>query len=761
MAGTDAGLAGWIVRHRRGIIAVWIAAAAAALPLAGFAARVFDVSATVPGSESQAVERELAGRFGSPFARFVLLVVSGVPDPATDAGAAALRRISTAITPVPGVTRATSVLDTPDSLLVANGGSLVLIGMAPDAARADAAVAGIRAAVAPLRDSLRLTHPAAALELTGETALNADLRLASAADATHAERRALPLTVALLVAAFGSVVAALLAATAGVVAIVVATALAVAIAAFTPLSILLQNVIAMLGLGLGIDYALVITSRFRESRDLGHGVEQAATDAVRHAGHTVLVSGAAVAIGLLALTAIPASELRSIGVGGVLVVAVSVLVATTLLPAVLASLGPRVDAWRVRRLARASGADSRWSAWGRRVAAHPKLVLLAAGAPVLFLAAQAPRLTTSLPRGDWLPPGMESARALRRLQTMGRAGLVQTIRVVAELPPGVTAFSPEGWTAVAALTARWERDPRIARVRSLPALAGRRAPSAVALSLLDPDVRRSLVTMDERATALDLVPRDDADPVALMALVREIRAGSAAPAGPRALRLRVGGLPAFNLDYAGATSGYLPAVVLFVLTATWLALALAFRSVLLPLKAVLLNLLSVAASLGAVVLVFQDGHALALVGLTSPLDGNFPAIPVLVFAIVFGLSMDYEVFLLARVAEARAAGAGETEALATGLGRSAGVITSAAAIMVGVFAAFVAGDFLLIKILGFALSVAVALDATIVRLAIGPALLCLAGRWNWWPGRPAGRPAVPPLAAGSVPAAPPVAVVRQ
>ena len=172
-----------------------------------------------------------------------------------------------------------------------------------------------------------------------------------------------------------------------------------------------------------------------------------------------------------------------------------------------------------------------------------------------------------------------------------------------------------------------------------------------------------------------------------------------------------------------------------VVATTLVVLFLAFRSVLVPLKAVALNLLSVSGAFGALVLVFQDGHGARLLGLAAPLDGVFPIVPALVFCTVFGLSMDYEVFLVARVAEARRAGLSEDEALAEGLARTGPVITSAAAIMIAVFAAFTLGEFVLLKMLGFALAVAVLLDATVIRMAIGPALLRLAGRWNWWPGR--------------------------
>jgi RND superfamily putative drug exporter len=254
-------------------------------------------------------------------------------------------------------------------------------------------------------------------------------------------------------------------------------------------------------------------------------------------------------------------------------------------------------------------------------------------------------------------------------------------------------------------------------------------------SLVPADVRRSFVSRDQRAAVLEILPRSAADFPAVTQLVRDVRASNlAATAQLPGTRISVGGMPAFNADYEDAINQRMPLVIGLVLGGTLLALLVGFRSVLIPLKALALNLLSVAAALGAVVLVFQDGYGIRLVGLDAGMGSLFPALPALVFCIVFGLSMDYEVFLVARVAEARKAGASETDAIADGLARTGGMITSAAAIMIIVFAAFMLGDFLMIKVLGFALATAVLLDATVVRMAIGPALLRLAGKWNWWPG---------------------------
>ena len=722
-----------VVRYRGRIAVGWVVAALRLLPFAAGVERVLDVSARIDGSESAAVQRALGERFASPFARYAVLVVSGVPTPDGAAGRRALERIAAGVATTPGVTRVFSWLDAPDTLFAPRGGGTYLIAGLDDRARSsDALVPGLRGTARALEDSLRADYPKVVLRWTGEAALNFDLRRTSAAQAQRAELRALPLTLALLVVAFGTLVAAVLPVGAGMLAIGVSLGAAALAARHMQLSILLQNVVSMLGLGLGVDYALLTVSRFREATAAGLDAERAAAEAASQAGHTVAVSGAAVAVGFAALLTVPLNELRSVAVGGLLVTLVSVLVATTLLPGVLAWLGARVDAGRVASRRTAAPAAA-WYRWASFVSRRPLLVLIVFGTPVALLAWQARRLSTELPRGDWLPPAMESAEGLHELQRMGRSAVVNAVRVVVSLPTPAT--SSEGWRALRTVDSLLAADVRVARVRSLPALLPGPAPSLTVLSLVPADARRTLVSGDERLALVEALPREEATPGELTALVRRVRAlDAAALGGLPGVRLEVGGLPAFNADYEDAVAGRFRTIVLLVVAGTLVALFAGFRSLLVPLKAVALNLLSVGAAFGAVVLVFQDGRGARFVGLAGPVDAVFPAVPVIVFCIVFGLSMDYEVFLVGRVAEARRGGASESEALAEGLSRTGGVILSAAAVMVVVFGAFALGDFLLIKMLGFALAVAVLLDATVVRVAIGPALLRLAGKWNWWPG---------------------------
>ena len=733
-----------IVRHRRWIAAGWLLAGITLAPLARHAESKLEVAARVVGSESATVDRVLVERLKSPFARYAVLVASGLPAPATDEGRNVLGRIVASLDSVDGVTRTFSYLDVADTLFVgADGaGTYVLVGLDPGQRAADALVPVLRTASGRLTTELTSQYPGVALRWTGDVALNHDLRATSADDGSRAERRVLPVTLLLLLVAFGTVVAAVLPLVAGGFAIALTLGAAVVIAAHWPLSILLQNIVSMIGLGLGIDYALLIVSRFREALASGVDRETAAIDATRHAGLTVAASGAAVAIGFTALCFVPLNELSSIGVGGVIVVAVSVLLATTLLPALLVWIGPRVNAARVFRGRTAKVGASYWRRWGEWVTQRPISVLVVAATPMVALGWQARRLSTDLPRGEWLPARMESAQALAELRRMHRSAVTGVVRLVVELPADRNAYTPAGRGALLQLNRALLVDERVARVRSIVGLVAPLPLDSSSAARVPADVRRSLISDDARTVLVEALPQESVAFNDLTAYVRDLRHRAADLTGMNDARVSIGGMAAFNADYSDVIAGRLPRLIALIVIGTLIALFIAFRSVMIPIKAVLLNLLSVVAAFGAVVLVFQDGHGASALGMSAPVDGVFPAVPIVVFCIIFGLSMDYEVFLVARVREARGAipvgSNNEREAVVAGLAATGGIITSAAAIMIVVFAAFAMGDFIMMKILGFALATAVFLDATLVRVAIGPALLQLAGRWNWWPGdRPA------------------------
>lgn len=724
-----------VIHHRWWIIAAWIAGAALVAPGAARVEERLEVAASVQGSESQRVQRLIAERFPGAFPSYAVVVVTGSPAPSTPPGRQLIGELRATLAALPIVSGTLSYLDAPDSSFVgAHGETYMVVGLAPRGRRIDQVVPILRGATMQLASRHRATYPRLEFGWTGEVPLNYDLRKTSAGDARDAERRVLPITTVLLVLAFGAIAAALLPVLAGILAISLALGAAVLLASFWPLSLLLQNVVVMLGLGLGIDYALLVVGRFREAMLDGLTKEEAAQVAASRAGHTIALSAAAVAIAFAALLVVPVNEIRSIAVGGLVVIVVAALLATTLLPALLSLLGRHVDAARVRGRSLGTASET-WRRWGRLVCAHPLAVLLVAGAPFGALGWQTTRLSTELPRGDWLPRGMESSRALEALSAMGRGGIVNALRVVIELPRNAAWDTPAGWTAVRRAGEMIRRDPRVARVRSLPSVTGMVAPNFDVLSRVPARLREQMVSADGRLALIEVLPTEAAGVRGAGELVQDLRANRQSLTGLPGSKTEIGGLPALNVDYEASTIGHLRMVMLLVVLVTLGSLLVGFRSALVAVKAVALNLFSVAVAFGAVVVVFQDGHGIRALGLNGALGGTFPAIPLIVFAVVFGLSMDYEVFLVARIAESKQLGMSDDDAIVEGLARTGGLISSAAAIMIVVFAAFTLGDFVLMKILGFALSVAVLVDATVMRLAVGPALLKLGGRWNWWPGK--------------------------
>jgi RND superfamily putative drug exporter len=573
--------------------------------------------------------------------------------------------------------------------------------------------------------------------LTGEIPLNFDIRKASADDVRRGESLVIPATLALLLVAFGSLVAALIPLAVGQLAIAATLAITGFLAQRWHLSILVQNLATMLGLGLGIDYALLMVSRFREAISAGHDGPAASVIAARQAGRTLLISASTVAIGFLALLTVPISEIRSIGVAGFLVAGMCVLLTNTVVPAVMALLGRRIDAGRLPFTPkldsdRAERTGNRWRKWGKVIVAHPWLALVLAGAPLFLLAWQATRLDTSVPKGDWLPESAESVHALHTLEKMDRAGVVYSMRIIVELPADSIAQTDTGWNALDRLSKRLASDPRCSRVISIATIAeGNRA----SLTDLSRETRRTFLSSDGHAALLEVLPATQVSLRDQVNWVRELRKiGAEELTGVPGATLEIGGIPALNADYQTIVVKRFVPVMTMVVVATLLALLVGFRSLFAAVKAIALNLFSVAASFGALVLVFQDGHGSRLLGVPGGTGSVFPLVPIVAFAIVFGLSMDYEVFLVARVLEARRCGLSETDAIPEGMARTAGLITSAAAIMIVVFAAFTFGNFLVVKMIGFTLAVAVLIDATLVRIVIGPALLRIAGDWNWWPG---------------------------
>jgi RND superfamily putative drug exporter len=735
--------------HVRGfwVSGIVLSAALALLPFSFHAERHLETATRVEASQDETVRQELATRFRSPFVDRVLMVAEGLPPADSEQGGQALETIVAGLKDQPGVSGVVSYLDLHDPIFLGQAASgpvgrtaavtYVLVGLISTDTPVESLVPKLKQLATSLENQLRGRYPAVKLELTGELPLNFDIRKTSADDVQRGETLVIPATLVLLLVAFGSLAAALIPLAVGELAIATTLAITGFLAQRWHLSILVQNLATMLGLGLGIDYALLMVSRFREAISAGHCGPTASGLAARQAGRTLLISASTVAIGFLALLTVPISEIRSIGIAGFLVAGMSVLLTNTLVPAVLALLGPRIDLGRLPFTPKLDAdrdghIGNRWRQWGKVIVAHPRLALLVAGTPLLLLAWQVRQLDTSLPQGDWLPKAAESVHALNILRRMDRGGVVESLRVIVELPTDSIAQSDAGWNVLDRLTKRLARDPRCYRVISITSIADGNRSSLIDLPR---DTRRTFLSSDGRAALLEVIPASSVTLRGQVDWVRELRkTGAAALTGVPGSTLLVGGIPALNADYETIVRERFPSVMALVVGGTLLALLCGFRSIFAAVKAILLNLLSVAAAFGALVLVFQDGYGSSFLRVPGGTGSIFPLVPIVAFAIVFGLSMDYEVFLVARVLEARRSGLSEMDAIPEGMARTAGLITSAAAIMIVVFAGFTFGDFLVVKMIGFTLAIAVLIDATLVRIVIGPALLRIAGDWNWWPG---------------------------
>jgi RND superfamily putative drug exporter len=558
-------------------------------------------------------------------------------------------------------------------------------------------------------------------------------------DVEQSEWRLLPLTSAILLVVFGSLVGAVLPLVIGALAITVALAIVASLAPVMPMSIYVLNVTTMIGLGVGIDYSLLVVTRFREELERGAAPGAAVARTLHTAGSTVAMSGLCVIVGFGVLLATPLIETRSIGVGGVVVVAVAVVMALTLLPALLATLGPKVGR---RRWVGARLSPSRWwDRWARVVSRHPGRALAVGGVTMACLTAPLAWLRVGLPARHWWPSETEAGQGIDRLASIGGAGYAQPIRVLVGWPQGRSAVDPGALRGLRTLSDSLRADPRVRDVRSVVDLRPKTSLLEYAMLYSELPAMRArhsgvldaLLSVDSRMARLDVILADTTSLTTAMDVVRRVRRLAAARPAPLAdAGILVGGYVAQHVDFQDDLLRRLPLLAGLMFAATAVMLGLVFRSVLVPVKAILLNTLSVSATLGLIVLVFQSD-------LGARLEAIFVAVPVLVFCVVFGLSMDYEVFLLSRIKEAFDRTGDNDGATVEGLRVTAGVITSAAVLMVTVFGTFAFAHVLVVQLLGFGLAVAVLLDATIIRLTLVPAMMHLAGRWNWWPGVRVGR----------------------
>ncbi len=592
-----------------------------------------------------------------------------------------------------------------------------------------------------------LTAPAGySYQLTGYGPITKDGAEQSEKDLQQAEIVSLPIAAFVLVLVFASIVAAGMPLLVAGLAIPSTMALIFVVAQQVEMSIYVLNIATMLGLALAIDYSLFIVSRYREELRRGRTVGEAVERAVATSGKAVMFSGIAVAIGLSGLLLFEAPAIRSIGIAGSLVVISSVFFALTFLPAMLGMLGPRVNALslggiskRFRPVADRPDATrtSRWEHVALWVMRHPIKVMIPTVAILLIAAIPYGHMVQGVPGADVYPPGVESRDAYVALQTEFAPGETTPIVILADVEG-----SP---TDVATITAITEYSADVLALDGIDRVEGPFAISDPATGVpLSPEQVAALYALEgeARPPELDILleqyvrgntiqlaaisPLAPSTPQAtdLTPVVRAVDPGDG-------ITTQVGGAAASGYDFLVSQAERAPYAVGMTLLASALILFLLFGSIVIPIKAVIMTLLSITASFGALVWIFQDGNLSNLLDF-EPLGYTIAGNPIIMFSVIFGLSMDYEVLLLSRVQEAYRRTGDNTMSVAEGLSKTAGVITGAALIMVSVFAAFALAEVVTIKSIGVGMAIAVAVDATIIRVLLVPATMRLMGRWNWW-----------------------------
>jgi len=598
--------------------------------------------------------------------------------------------------------------------------------------------------------------PGLDVELAGGPAFYGDVQSVSESDLRRSELISLPLAGLALLVVFGSVVAAGVPLVVGGSAVIVALAAIFLVAQVIPMSIFVLNLATLLGLGLGVDYSLLMTSRFREELARRTGSETQVEDAIRvtvaTAGRAVFFSAVTVLLGLLGLILFEFMILRSVGIAGAIVVGLAGAAALTLLPAVLMILGTRIDRLAIRKVTVAPEPDGPWSRLARRVMRHPVAVLVPTLGLLLVLGSPFLHVRFNAPDATILPASVPSRAAFDRLQReFGEGEFAPLVLAIRTTGP---ATSPANLAALYDYSRRLAADPRVTRVDSLVDVDPRLTIGQYTLLYGDPNGPRDRYV----ATTLAATTKGDLTAFTLYtpfgpnrdegkALVAELRDPSSGLAPPPGVTVLVGGGAADVTDVVNRVAADFPRTALFIIVTTYLVLFVLLRSVVLPAKALIMNTLSIVASFGALVWIFQQGNLSSVLGF-QPLGYVETTQPVILFCVLFGLSMDYEVFLLSRMKEVWDRTGDNIEAVARGLERSGRIVTSAALVVVVVAGSFAFADIVLIKALGIGMAIAIALDATVVRALLVPATMRLLGKWNWWMPVWLGR-----IVAGHLPAA--------
>lgn len=734
-----------VTRRPIHVVAGWILVVLLAVPLARLAPSHLAANASsVKNSEAQTVNRILVEAFGQTVSdRTVLVSESQVP--ASDPGfITTYNRLMEQVGRVEGVLRVTR-FDAPSPLRQVSADGKVT------ATLLDTRLEGGDAVIEAVRQAARAAQtPEIRFYVTGATAVTKDFLRLLEADVRRSELIALPLTAVVMVLAFGALVAASLPLAVGLVAITVGLALLYLLTLFGEVSSFAQTVITMLCLGAGIDYALMMVGRFREELGKGLSAQAAAAQTARTAGRAVAFSGLVVAIAMGAMIVPDLAFIRSMGIGGVMAVIMTVLASLTLLPALLTLVGERVNSPRrlAFRLTSSGTVHPFWGHWAERVMRRPWVFTALVAGFLIALAWPALQMRLGYTGAFGLGQNVESRKGLERMRGLERrrgdttceqvpsnspcahasglelGGATDSFEILLDLgSEGFTAGSRARWRDLEAKLSAW---PEIRLVIS-PFLAGRLQGEGGFADLVS--LTEQYVSKDRRYLRLTVIPKDALHAPDIAGWERRLRQ-EAINAG--FTNVRIGGAPVGSREFTDALLSAMPAAIGTVFVATFILLAIAFRSLVIPLKSIVMNTLSVGAAYGVITLVFQKGVLAGLIGAPTDVGYVDSSLPLMMFAVIFGLSMDYEIFLLTRIQEGHLAGLSTFDSVKGALERTAGVITSAALIMIIVFSAFVFGQVVANKTVGLGLAVAVFLDATLIRLVLVPAVMQLAGKWNWW-----------------------------
>jgi RND superfamily putative drug exporter len=731
-----------MARYHRLVVAVWIVVVVgSAILVPRFQSSVTGPPLDVLASDSYRAQEILATRFDQPFAEQDLVVFESESLVATDLAFQAV--IGTALDRVeelPGIVSVISPFDPRAEGLVAEEGHVATAVVGLSGSNAE------RQALAP-----RLTQAAASaatdevrIYVTGRSPLIAELVAQQQQDLSRAERLGLPVALVILLISSGAVIAAGLPLVLAMCGVIVTFGALGAASTFTEFNLFVPNIASMIGLGVGIDYALFIVNRFREELVRGADPRLAVTTTTATAGRTVFFSGLTVLLSLAGLLLVDARIFRELALGAMTAVAVMALGALTLVPALLSWLGPRVNAVRLPGRNQQSvsfGGDRFWSRWARMIMRQPRQWAAVAVAILLVLAAPVTRLNLALDTGT-SDIGQQSAglgrEILEREFNEGRISPLQIVYVSEDGP-----LDEADLDAIARFSELLSNDYAVVEVTSVTTLldrfVGDHSAETLELAAGFPQVVEASGDVINLAGGGDVaviraVPRwspDSPGPLQLVTRVRDVMVPNVLETQHVNAEVVVGGLSAQIVDITAESLRKLPVVVGLVVVLSFVLLAMVFRSIAIPIKAILMNVLGITAAYGLLVVVFQEGAGARLFDFRA--TGTTQVyLPLLTFAVLFGLSMDYEVFLLGRVREEWEKTGDNGMAVERGLQRTGAVITAAAAIMVSVFAAFTFARLTEVKTLGFSLAAAVLIDATLIRIILVPAAMQLLGRWNWW-----------------------------